>query len=181
MKAIRIHGPMKVSIEEVPVRELTEHDVLVKVKAAGLCGTDYEFYMLLKKKVAAVTGCGAGIGKSIAEVFAKEGSGVVVSSRRAMNGQPVADNIVINGGDALFVKCDISLEEDVKNLIATTIEKYGRVYVLVNNAGVNFVKNFEEVSPEDWEHLKRLTILPFSSRAMKQAILQAQTFLPTAA
>ena len=58
MKAVRIHGPMKVSIDEVPVRALGEHDVLVKVKAAGLCGTDYELYtndmVYLKEGLAAL-------------------------------------------------------------------------------------------------------------------------------
>ena len=109
--------------------------------------------MRLKDKVAVVTGCGAGIGKSIAEVFAIEGARVVVSSRRAANGQPVADGIVSNGGDAIFVKCDISIEEDVRELMERTIEKYGRIDILVNNAGVNFVKDFVEVRPEDWDRV----------------------------
>lgn len=107
----------------------------------------------LKGKVAIVTGAGAGIGKSIAEVFAKEGAEVIVSSRRASNGQPVADGIVANGGKAVFVKCDVSVEDEVKSLISQTLETYGRIDVLINNAGVNFVKPFLELSPEEWDRV----------------------------
>ena len=109
--------------------------------------------MRLKDKVAIVTGTGAGIGKCIAEVFAKEGAKVVAASRRETNGQPVVDAIVADGGDAIFVKCDVSVEEDVKKTVARAIETYGRIDILVNNAGVNFVKNFEDVEPEDWDRV----------------------------
>jgi len=78
--------------------------------------------MRLKDKVVIVTGAGSGIGKAIAEECAREGAKVVVSSRRALNGQPVADGIVSNGGKAMFVKCDVSIEQDVKILIDETIK-----------------------------------------------------------
>lgn len=109
--------------------------------------------MRLCEKVTVITGAGAGIGKSISEIFAREGARVVVSSRRASNGQPVADNIIKNGGEAIFVKCDVSIEEDVRNLIAKTLDVFGRIDVLVNNAGVNYVNNFENVKPDDWDRV----------------------------
>ena len=109
--------------------------------------------MRLKDKVAIITGSGAGIGKAMAEVFAKEGAKIVGASRRSSNGQPVIDDIVMQGGDAIFVKCDISIEDDVKNLIDTTIEKFGRIGILVNNAGVNFVKPFEQLETADWDRV----------------------------
>jgi NAD(P)-dependent dehydrogenase (short-subunit alcohol dehydrogenase family) len=109
--------------------------------------------MRLKGKVAVVTGSGSGIGKSICEIFAKEGAKVVVSSRRAINGQPVADNINTNIGKAIFVKCDISKKDDIDNLFKATMEKYGTVDILINNAGVNFVKEFTNITVEDWENM----------------------------
>lgn len=107
----------------------------------------------LKDKVAIVTGSGAGIGKGICELFAAEGAKVVAASRRAVNGQPVVDNIAANGGDAMFVQCDVSKEDDVKRTVEAAVEKYGRIDILVNNAGVNFVRNFEDVTPDDWDRV----------------------------
>lgn len=109
--------------------------------------------MRLKDKVAIVTGSGAGIGKSIVKVFAEEGAKVVGASRRSQNGQPVIDKITAQGHEAMFVKCDVSVEEDVQNLIAAVIDKYNKIDILVNNAGVNFVKNFENLTSSDWDRV----------------------------
>ena len=109
--------------------------------------------MRLRDKVAIITGTGAGIGKSIAEVFAKEGAKVVGVSRRRSNGQPVIDAIVAEGGAAVFVPGDVSVEADVKNVIATAVETFGRIDVLVNNAGVNFVKPFEKMDTDEWDRV----------------------------
>jgi NAD(P)-dependent dehydrogenase (short-subunit alcohol dehydrogenase family) len=109
--------------------------------------------MRLKDKVAIVTGSGAGIGQSIAEVFARQGAKVVGASRRSTNGQPVIDDIVAKGGQAIFVKCDVSIEDDTKALIDKTIEEYGKIDILVNNAGVNFVKPFDQLDSSDWDRV----------------------------
>ena len=107
----------------------------------------------LKDKVAIITGAGSGIGKTIAEVFAAEGARTVVSSRRAINGQAVADGIVKDGGVATFIKCDVSLETDIIELVKKTIELFGKIDILVNNAGVNFTKPFLELSVEEWDRV----------------------------
>lgn len=109
--------------------------------------------MDLKDKVAIVTGSGSGIGKCIAEVFAREGAKVVGASLEGEEGQAVIDGIVDGGGDATFVKCDISAEDEVKAMIGATVEKYGRIDVLVNNAGVNFAKDFEKTESTDWDRV----------------------------
>ena len=109
--------------------------------------------MRLKDKVAIVTGSGAGIGRSIAEIFAREGAWVAAASRRAENGQPVVDGINKAGGKAIFIQCDVSNLEDVRRLIADTLKAFGRIDVLVNNAGVNFAMPFEQTEPEDWDRV----------------------------
>ena len=109
--------------------------------------------MRLKDKVAVITGAGAGIGSSIAQAFAREGAKVICSSRRASNVNAVAETILAAGGEAVAIQCDVSAEDDVKRLVQATLEKYGRLDVLVNNAGVNYVKEFEGVTPSDWDRV----------------------------
>jgi len=109
--------------------------------------------MRLKGKIAVVTGSGAGIGKSIAEEFAKEGACVAAVSRRAANGRPVVDGITKKGGEAVFIRADIAVEADVDRMVERILETYGRIDVLVNNAGVNFVKPFEQTEPADWDRV----------------------------
>lgn len=109
--------------------------------------------MRLKDKVVVVTGSGAGIGKCIAEVFAREGAIVIAGSRREINGKPVVDDIVAAGGRAEFILCDVSVEEDVRALMQAAEERYGGIDILVNNAGVNFVKPFIEVESADWDRV----------------------------
>ncbi len=107
--------------------------------------------MLLKDKVAIVTGASSGIGIGIAEVFAEEGAQVVCVARRQKQGNEVAESIRQSGGQAIFVQCDISIEEQVQGMVRATIDKFSRVDILVNNAGVDFDKAFEEVTAEDWD------------------------------
>jgi NAD(P)-dependent dehydrogenase (short-subunit alcohol dehydrogenase family) len=109
--------------------------------------------MILKNKVVIVTGASSGIGVGIAEVFAEEGAKVICAARREKQGQAVAVAIRKKGGEALFVRCDISQEDQVKALIKAAIDKYGRIDSLINNAGVNFVKPFEELTTEDWDRV----------------------------
>ncbi|MCL7986724.1 glucose 1-dehydrogenase [Sphingobacterium sp. lm-10] len=90
----------------------------------------------LDNKVAIVTGGGSGIGQAIAELFAASGAKVVVSDINEENGNSVVDKIKLAGGDAIFVKSDSSSAEDNKNLVATTVEHYGRLDIACNNAGI---------------------------------------------
>lgn len=109
--------------------------------------------MRLTEKVAIVTGSGAGIGQSIVEAFAVEGARVVGASRRSVTGQPVVDALVRAGQQAIFVQCDVSVEDDVRRLMACALAEYGRIDILVNNAGVNFLKPFVETEPGDWDRV----------------------------
>ncbi len=107
--------------------------------------------MQLKDKVAIVTGTRTGIGKAIALRFAHEGAKVVTCIRKGKNSEATANEIIEAGGEALFLECDVSKEEDVKNAVEKTVERFGRLDVIVNNAGVNFAKAFEYTAPSDWD------------------------------
>lgn len=91
----------------------------------------------LKGKVVVVTGSSRGIGRAIAEVFARQGARVVVSSRTAEACAPVAEAIRNAGGDALVVPCHIGKKQDLRQLVDKTIETWGRIDVLVCNAAIN--------------------------------------------
>ncbi len=91
----------------------------------------------LTGKVAVITGSSRGIGRAIAEMFAKAGAKVVVSSRTAEACEPVAEAIRAAGGEALVVPCNVGKREEVEALVARTNEVYGQIDVLVANAAVN--------------------------------------------
>ncbi|MFA6295224.1 MAG: SDR family NAD(P)-dependent oxidoreductase [Candidatus Paceibacterota bacterium] len=101
--------------------------------------------MRLENKVAIVTGSATGIGKAIAEKFISEGAKVVFSD---INGD---DSLVQEfEGKALFIKCDVSKSEEVENLIDKTIEKFGKLDVMVNNAGIGSLGGIMDVTDESW-------------------------------
>jgi len=107
--------------------------------------------MRLRDKVAIVTGATKGIGLACAQEFAKEGAKVVLAGRTESLGNAAAEKIRAEGGDAVFVQCDVSQKDQVDNLIRTTVDHYGRIDVVVNNAGVNHSANFFEITEEDWD------------------------------
>jgi len=90
----------------------------------------------LAGKVVVVTGGNAGIGRATAIAFAKQGAKVVVSGRRESAGKEVVDGIKASGGEAIFVRADVSKEADTKALIERTLATYGRLDCAFNNAGI---------------------------------------------
>ncbi len=106
--------------------------------------------MKLKDQVSIITGATKGIGRACALEFAKEGAKVVLTGRTESLGEAAAEEIRAAGGDAIFVRCDVSQKEQVDHLIQATVDHYGRIDVVVNNAGVNHNANFFEITEEDW-------------------------------
>jgi len=105
----------------------------------------------LEGKVALTTGAAAGLGKASAQLFAKEGAKVVVTTRKkAVEGRKLAEDIKNEGGEAIFMKLDITKESEWREVIGEVIRKYGKLNILVNNAGISLGKTIEETSLDEW-------------------------------
>jgi NAD(P)-dependent dehydrogenase (short-subunit alcohol dehydrogenase family) len=90
----------------------------------------------LENKTAIITGGNSGIGQATAMLFCKEGAKVVIACRREAENKRVVDEVVARGGEIMAVEADVSKKEDCEKVVEETIKKYGRIDVLVNNAGI---------------------------------------------
>ncbi|HJX23242.1 MAG TPA: glucose 1-dehydrogenase [Candidatus Bathyarchaeia archaeon] len=106
----------------------------------------------LDGKVALVTGGGKGIGRAIALLFAGEGAKVVVVNRKGGGGATV-ETIRNAGGDAILVEADVSRSTEVEGAVRATVEHYGKIDVLVNNAGIFIGGQVTEFSEESWDEI----------------------------
>jgi len=107
--------------------------------------------MRLENKVIIITGAGSGIGKETALLFAKEGAKVVVADVNEKGGEETTADIKKNGGKAFFVKLDVTNREQSKQMVKTTLEKYGRIDVLINNAGIVQDAFLSKMTEEQWD------------------------------
>jgi NAD(P)-dependent dehydrogenase (short-subunit alcohol dehydrogenase family) len=106
--------------------------------------------MDIKNKIAIITGAGAGIGKATAELFAEKGAKVVCNSL-SKSALKVAENLKAKGLEALFVQADVSIEEQAKRIIENTIEVYGKIDILFNNAGIVIPGAVDTITTENWD------------------------------
>ena len=127
--------------------------------------------MRLKDKVALITGGTSGIGTATAIRFAKEGAKVVITGRDTKRGEQVVQKIVTNGGDAMFVRSDVCLADDCRNAVDRTLERFGRIDILFNNAGVFHPKTIPDCTEEEWDE----TI----DSSLKGAFLMSKYTLPS--
>jgi NAD(P)-dependent dehydrogenase (short-subunit alcohol dehydrogenase family) len=129
----------------------------------------------LSGKVAFITGGGTGIGRACALAFAREGAHVAAGGRRKAPLEAVEREIRASGGNALGVRCDVTDRASVEAAIAAITKKFGRLDIVVNNAGAVVVATVEETSDEDWNRVlaANLTGTFLVSRAALPALRKA--------
>lgn len=103
----------------------------------------------LEDKIAIVTGATSGIGEAVATMYAKEGARVVAVGRNESKGNELVNSIAGNGGEAVFVKCDLRIIDDIPGIKDEAIKEFGRIDILFNSAGVLVHKPFLEQNMED--------------------------------
>ena len=112
-------------------------------------------------KIALVTGGSSGIGRATAIVFARNGAKVVVADINTGEGQETVDMVIKAGGEATFVKTDVSKDQDVQAMIKKAVETYGRLDYAHNNAGILYrgpEANTTGCSEKDWDHLMGINL-----------------------
>jgi len=128
----------------------------------------------VKNKVAIVTGGASGLGKSSAILLAREGAKIVVTDIDEENGKKVAQDIKNDGGEAIFIKQNVSKEDEWKMVIDRTLKTYGKLNILANSAGIGVGGNVEEVTLADWKKLLSINLdgsflgTQYAIKAMKE-------------
>lgn len=127
--------------------------------------------MRLEGKVALITGGTSGIGTATAVRFAAEGAAVVITGRNVERGEQVVRGILAKGGEALFLRSDVRLAKDCREAAERTLERFGKIDVLFNNAGVFHPKTVPDCTEEEWDE----TI----DSSLKGAFLMSKYVLPS--
>lgn len=107
--------------------------------------------MKLKDKVALITGGNSGIGKATAILFAKEGARVCLTGRNEVRCEEVVQEITVGGGQAMYIIADVRFPDECRRTVEGTIEEFGRLDILFNNAGVYFPNTALDCSEEEWD------------------------------
>ncbi len=128
--------------------------------------------MKLKDRVAIITGSGRGIGRAIAERFAREGAAILLNSRTEKELQQTADAIQQAGGRAAYVVGNVAEASTVEKLFATARKQWGQVDILVNNAGIyGSVKPLTEITAQEWDRILAVNLR--SAFLLTRAVLPA--------
>ena len=114
--------------------------------------------MRLKDKIAVVTGASTGIGRAVAELFAREGAKVLIADVNEKDGDDAVETIKENGGEVVFQYTDVTDEKSVQEMAAKALGLYGAVDILVNNAGIEIVKPVATVSVDEWNKLMAVNV-----------------------
>lgn len=114
--------------------------------------------MRLENKVAIITGAGSGIGRETSIVFAREGAKVVVTDVDEKGGKETVEEILAAGGEAFFSRLDVSSRQQTRQVVEETIEKYGRVDVLINNAGIIQDALVTKMTEDQWDKVIEINL-----------------------
>ena len=114
--------------------------------------------MKLKNKVVIVTGSNQNVGKEIAILFSKEGARIVLVGRDNKKGMKVKDEIKESGGEAIYVSCDVTKVNQVKDLMSKTMDAYSRIDILINNVGYGKISKITDLEIEDWNEIIDVTL-----------------------
>jgi 3(or 17)beta-hydroxysteroid dehydrogenase len=112
----------------------------------------------VKGKSAIITGAAGGLGRAIASLLADEGASVTVTDVNEAGVRQVAEEITAGGGRAIFIKHDVSSEGDWRRVIERTVAEFGRLDVLVNNAGIMIVREIQKMTLEEWRRLMSINL-----------------------
>ena len=112
----------------------------------------------LDGKIAIVTGATSGMGRATAKLFAKEGAKVVITGRNEDRAKAVVDDIKNDGGKSIYVIADMTNKDDVTKIFDATMNEYGTIDVLFNNAGMLSMSPLMEVTPEEWERVFKVNV-----------------------
>jgi len=107
----------------------------------------------LKGKVVAVTGASSGMGKVIAIELAKHGAKIVLGARRTEQLEETVEQIKSTGGEAAYVKLEVKNKADLVRLVDTAVDRYGRLDVMINNAGVSQLSRIDDLDVDGWEEM----------------------------
>ena len=114
--------------------------------------------MRLAGKVALITGGASGIGRATALLFAREGAAVSVVDLDETGGQEVVMTITDSGGQVLFIRCDVTNADDCRRAVRQTAEKFGRLDILFNNAGIIRRSTLLEISEAEWDRVMAVNV-----------------------
>ena len=112
----------------------------------------------IKDKVVVITGASSGIGEATALLLAERGAKLVLGARRSDRLKALADRIAAAGGEATYAPTDVKRRDDLSNLVKLACERYGKLDVLVNNAGIGPISPLDDLRVEDWEEMVDVNI-----------------------